>query len=84
MRLPPPYDLACEAEILDHLGTTRSSLHRYMKRAVDPVPVAKFAGRLVAVKAELDAWRVRQVVRCVPPPEGRPPVNDGPAASESA
>lgn len=79
MHLPPPYDLGTEAEILEHLGTSRTSLHRYMRREFDPAPVAKHLGRLIASKAELEAWSARQVVRL-----DTRAANNAPLPSESA
>lgn len=64
MRPPPPFDIDGAKELCALLGMSRSSLRRAIARPVDPLPVVHLTnGQLAAVRAEVEAWHARQVVR---------------------
>lgn len=60
MRRVVTYDLTSWNEIADALGVGRSTVYRWSKDDVDPLPVYSFRGRIRARSAELAEWVARQ------------------------
>lgn len=60
MRRVVTYDLTSWNEIADALGVGRSTVYRWSKDDVDPLPVYSFRGRIRARSAELVEWAARQ------------------------
>lgn len=58
----PGHDLEGSKAIEQHLGCSSSAVQRYAGRAAseNPLPVTRYAGKLWASKAALDAWRARE------------------------
>lgn len=61
MALPPGFDLEGAKDLAAHCGMSESTILRLIKRADDPMPTSQYLGRIVARRAEIDAWRSRQV-----------------------
>lgn len=60
---PHGYDLAGWPEILAVVGGTEEAARKAAQREVDPMPTQPWYGRMVARRADLEAWRERQAAR---------------------
>lgn len=58
----PGHDLEGSKEIEQYLGCSSSAVQRYAGRASaqNPLPITRYAGKLWASRAALDAWRARE------------------------
>jgi hypothetical protein len=61
MALPPGYDLETWKEIAGHCGFGVTRVQELSRASSDPLPVSDYFGRVVARKADVDAWRARQI-----------------------